>query len=309
MLRRLQPDLPIALAARNLDRARELAAELGTATVTSVDLERADLGFDESTRFSAVVTALRDRSLTTMRFAQEREIPYVALSDGVFELGPTVARHLHRPTAPILLLGHSDGGVPLTVALHFATAFRSVESIELGLLFDPDDPFGPVSAADLDHIERTGPRPLIVRDGGWHWAGPEITGRTFAGVDGVVHQGSAAGLQDVLGLGVAVPAKSVRIDLAEGSTASSRRGDGPSHEAIIEIEGEKSDGTTGRFRYEIVDPEGYAALSARGVAVAVEHLLGLAGAPPPGPGLYFPENLVDPGYLLGKLETFGVSVS
>ncbi len=33
----------------------------------------------------------------SMRVAQERGIPYVSLSSGVFEIGPEVARHIHAP--------------------------------------------------------------------------------------------------------------------------------------------------------------------------------------------------------------------
>lgn len=309
MLRRLHPELPLTIAARDMNRARSLATELGNATTTTVDLSRADLGLLEGTSYSAVVTAVRDHSLNTLRYAQTRRIPYIALSDGVFEIGPTVARHIHNPVVPVLLLGHSDGGVPLVSALHFAAEFRTVDAIEIGLLFDPEDTFGPASAADLDHIERIGPAPLLVRNGHWHWAGPESATRRFTGIDGVEHEGKAAGLLDVLGLGAGSTASSARIDLAEGPTASSRRGEGLSHEVVIEIEGEYRDGRQGRRRYEIVDPEGYAALSARGVALAVERLLGLDGNPAPAPGLYLPEKVIDPTRLLKRLADFGVMVN
>ncbi|WP_280380922.1 saccharopine dehydrogenase [Nocardia wallacei] len=308
-LRRLHPELPLTIAARDLSRADALAAEIGNATTTTVDLDRADLGLVGQVSYSAVVTAVRDHSLNTLRYAQSQQIPYVALSDGIFEIGPTVARHIHTPTIPVLLLGHSDGGVPLVAALHFAAEFRTVDTIEIGLLFDPEDPFGPASAVDLEHIGRVGPRPLIVRDGRWHWAGPELAARRFTDVDGVEHEGSAAGLLDVLGLGAGSTARSVRIDLAEGQTASSRRGEGPSHEAIIEIEGEHRSGQRSRRRYEIVDPDGYAALSARGVALAVERLLGLDGNPVPTPGLYLLERLIDPVHLMKRLADFGVTVT
>lgn len=77
---------------------------------------------------------------------------------------------------------------------------------------------------------------------------------------------------------------------------------------IIEITGERLDGTSGRFRYELVDREGYATMSGRGVAVAIERLLGLAGGDAPGPGLYLPETVVDPGHLVRRIEDFGVEV-
>ena len=257
---------------------------------------------------SARVVALRDLSLNTLRYAQDRGLPYVALSDGAFEIGPLVAGHVHRPAAaPILLLGHGRGGVPTMAALHFARGFRAIDAIELGLVFDPADPLGPASATDMERIAKVGPSPLRLVDGRWRWVTGEAARRRFLGVDGVEHRGETVGLVDVLSL-ASTGARSIRVDFAEGRTASSRRGEPPSHEVIIELAGERLDGAAGRFRYELVDPEGYAAMSAKGVAAAVERLLGLGGEGSPAPGLLLPELLLDPGRLLRLVETLGVSV-
>jgi hypothetical protein len=315
MLRRLYPDLPITIVCRDLAKAAALAEEVGNATAALVDLHRADLGLSpdmipDDAGHSVVVTALRDHSLNTMRYAQARRIPYVALSDAAFEIGPLVARYVHRPAAaPILMLGHGMGAVPTLSALHFARGFKAIEAIEIGFVFDPDDPFGPLSASDMERISKVGPSPLLLRDGRWRWAGAEEGTRRFAGVDGAEHQGHAVGLVDGLSLWSSTTARSIRVDAAEGLTASSRRGQGPSHEVVIEITGERTDGGTGRYRYELVDPQGYAAMSARGVAVAVERLLGLAGGPPPAPGLYLPEALLDPSDTVRRLEALGVQVT
>ena len=308
MLRRLQPDLPIAIAGRNLAKAEAIAVEVGNATAVSVDIERPDLGLGADEHYSIVVTALRDLSLNTMRFAQAREIPYIALSDGVFELGPTIARFIHHPTrAPILLLGHGMGGVPALAALHCAEDFTSIDSIELGMVFDPADPLGPASAVDMNRIGKIGPSPLSLDQTRWSWIGGEKARRGFSGTDGAPHVGEAVGLQDVLSLASA-PARSIRIDFAEAVTATSKRGEAPSHEVIIEIVGVRNDGASGRFRYELVDPEGYAAMSARGIAIMVERLLGLAGGSAPGPGLYLPEVIVQPSHLVARLRLFGLDI-
>lgn len=309
MLRRLHPELPLVLAARDMEKADTLARDVGHATTTPVDITAPGLGLDPAARHSIVVTALRDLSLNSVRYARDQGIPYIALSDGVFELGPLIAHYAHNAkAAPILLLGHSNGGVPTLAALHFASEFETVEAIEVGLLFDPADPFGAASAKDLERINRIGPRPLVKEDGKWQWAEPPLATRSFTSVDGTAHEAHAAGLQDVLSLGSATQAARIRIDLAGGLTASTKQGGSPSVEVIIEITGTKKTGETGRFRYEMVDPEGYAAMSARGVAVAIECLLGLAGGPAPRAGLLLPETLVQPEYLLERLKAFGVSV-
>jgi hypothetical protein len=309
MLRKLQPELPITLAARDMEKAEALAREVGHATAARIDIASPGLGLDPAARHSIVVTALRDHSFNSLRYAQAQGVPYIALSDGAFELGPIIAHYAHNAkAAPILLLGHSNGGVPTLAALHFASDFETVEAIELGLLFDPGDPFGAVSAKDLERINRIGPKPLVRQDGAWQWADAPLATRTFTSVDGTAHEAHAAGLLDVLSLGSGTEAAHVRIDLAGGLTASTKQGGSPSVEVIIEITGTKKTGETGRFRYELVDPEGYAAMSARGVAVAVESLLGLGRAPAPQTGVYLPEKLVQPEHLLERLKALGVSV-
>ena len=84
------------------------------------------------------------------------------------------------------------------------------------------------------------------------------------------------------------------------------RGERPSHEVIIEIAGQRKDGWEGRFRWELVDPDGYAALSAKGIAVVIEGLFGLAGKPRPTSGLHLPETLVETGHLMRRLGEFGI---
>jgi hypothetical protein len=308
MLRRLHPVLPMAIAGRDLLRAQDLASRIGNAAAGVVDTDRADLGLSPDADYSIVVTALRDLSLNTMRFAQMRRIPYVALSDGVFEIGPTVVRFAHHSeAAPILLLGHGMGAVPMFAALHCARGFRTIDAIELGLVFDPADPLGPASSVDMERIGTIGPSPLILDDRRWRWIGTAERARQFMGVDGSPHQGEAVGLVDVLSLSASA-ARNIRVDFAEAVTASTKRGEPPSHEVIIEIAGEHSSRGTGRFRYALVDPEGYAALSARGIAIGIENMLGLTGRPAPRAGLYFPETIIDPSSFVSRLQDLGVTI-
>lgn len=308
LLRQQYPQLHLTIAGRNQEKAMKFAAALGRADTAEVDLGRADLGLPRERPFSLVVTALRDLSLNSMRFAQFRGIPYIALSDAVFELGPLVARYIHKPAMPVLMLGHSIGAVPTLAAMHFARRFSRVDTIEIGLVFDPDDPFGPMSGTDMERIDRVGPQPLLLRDGRWDYASEKEAARKFTGVGGVDHTGQAAGLADLLSLS-SVAERSIRLDIAEGQTASSRSGTGASHEVVIEIRGELAGGQEGLLRCEMVDPEGYATLSARGVALCIERLLGLTGGAAPGSGLYLPENLVDPAHLLERVESAGVTVT
>jgi hypothetical protein len=307
-LRRLHPDLPLVIAGRDTAKAKALAAELGRATSAPLDLERDDLGLPTALKPAVMLTAVRDLSLRTQRWAATQGAAYVALSDGVFEVGPAIAGFVRQPeAAPVVLLGHSMGSVPALAALHAATDFERIDAIEVGLVFDPADPLGLASQKDMDRIGAIGPAPLVRSEWLWRWIGAPQTQRSFTGVDGRVHDGATVGLVDVFSL-AASGARSVRVDFAEGQTASTLRGEGPSHEVIIEIAGLRKDGREGRFRWELVDPDGYAALSAKGIAVVIEGLFGLAGKDRPTSGLHLPETLVETSHLVRRLAEFGIAL-
>ena len=78
---------------------------------------------------------------------------------------------------------------------------------------------------------------------------------------------------------------------------------------ILEIAGEHAEHGSGRYRWELIDPEGNVMLGARGVVLAVERLLDLDGSAPPDPGLYFPDQLLDGQSVLDRLRTMGVRLS
>lgn len=297
LLRRRHPDLPLVIAGRDPTRGQVLADELGLADAVTVDLTRPDLhlGFDR--RFSVVVAALRDHSLNAVTYAQRQGAAYVALSEAAFELPPIIAAYVSQPAAsPILIVSHSVGSAVSVTAAEAASAFHPVESIALGLTLDPRDPFGAQSAVDMERIARVGPAPLLRENGGWRWAAG--AGRAFAGPSGAARVAGAYGLSDVLGLVASTGAAAVRLDIAEGATVPAG-----ALEATIEILG------GGRRRVvDLNDPEGHAWLSAKGVVLNLERLLGLNGAPPPGPGLYLPEVLLDSTEFVEGLRAMGVSI-
>lgn len=182
-----------------------------------------------------------------------------------------------------------------------------MEAIELGVVIDEEDVGGPAASGDTERLAKGVPRPLVLQDGKWLWAGDAGARRAVRGVDGTEWQGQAYSWLDVVSLAAATDARSVRFDLALRPAASRPPGEGLSLEVIIEIEGERRDGTRGRFRHALVS-DAHSGPSGWGAALAVERLLGLAGGPPVSPGLYHPEVLLDPAYVVKRLEEFGMRV-
>jgi hypothetical protein len=308
-LRRLEQDLPIAIGGRNLERAGAVAKEIGNASAVKVDLDRPDLGLPGGQSFSAVAMFVKDDSLTSMKYALASGLPYLGISSGLFEIAPEVALYVRRPaSAPILMASHWLAGMATLPVLYFARELRSITSIAIGAVLDEEDMGGPAAYADFERMTSSSPNGLILENGKWRWVGGEGAARSFVTVDGAAVRGQAFAVLDVVSLAAATDARSVRFDVAVGKTASRRRGEPFSTEIVIEIEGEREGGTIGRVRHEIVHPQGQAPMTALGVALAIQRLLGLAGGPPVGPGLYSPDVLLEPETVVQQLQKIGTQI-
>ncbi|XXX77114.1 hypothetical protein WMF30_56640 [Sorangium sp. So ce134] len=306
VLRRLHPSLPITIGGRDLTKANAVASEIGNADAVRVDLDRADLGQSEGRAYSAVVLFVKDDALNSVRYAQVLGAAYLEISTAVFEIGPAVGLFIHQPTAAPIFLGCSWLiGSAILPALHYAREFSSVDAIEIAALLDEKDVGGPAAYADFERQTKAVTTSLIIKDGRWVWVGGDAAKRTFRAVDGRELSSQAYPSLDVLSLGAATDARSVRFDLAVGESSNRRRGLPFSTEIIIEIAGTRRDGTKARVRHEIVHPEGQAPMTAIAVAASVERLLGLDGGAPVKPGLYLPQVLLEPEVLIRRLAEFG----
>ncbi|QSX75600.1 hypothetical protein HIV01_003450 [Lysobacter arenosi] len=309
-LRRLHPQLPLAIAGRSLTRAQSVADSLGNATAVVVDLERRDLGLASDQHYSAVVPFVKDDVLHTLDFAQDRGIPYLSTSSGSFEMAPEVARYATRPdAAPILFASHWLAGVATLPTLVFTRDFAQIDTIRLGAVLDELDMGGPAAAADYERLTSAMASTQVLENGYWRWIKDEAAIRRFRRTDGVEVEGSAYSPLDVAALALVTGARSIRLDLHYGQSSHSARGEHFSTELIIEIEGQDHSGKQIQSRHEIVHPEGQAPVTAIGIAASVERLLGLDGSPAPRAGLYLMNTLLDPDRYLARLAEFGAQVT
>ncbi len=307
-LRKLHPDLPIAIGGRDMDKARKVAAGLGKATAVPVDVSRPDLGQPDGS-FGALVAFLYDDTLNLIRHAQAHQIPYIGISTGIHEIGPEVMQFAFAPnTAPIVMGSGWGAGAVGLAALKFTRDFASVDSLEMSALLDEQDLGGPAAESDYQRLVAI-PYALQRQDGRWRWTPAGEQGRTLTALDGRKLAAQTYSPFDVYTLAAATGARNVRFDFVLGETSSRRRGEPFSTEALVEIEGTGKDGKPARRRYELMHPQGQAPLTALTVALLVERLLGLAGGDPAAPGLYFPETLIDPAYAVRRFEEYGLKLS
>lgn len=303
-LRRRYPELPIVIGGRDLGRAQKTADELGNATATIVDLSRPDLGLPEPA-YSAIALFVKDHSLNSLRYALDNRIAYVDISTGTFEIGPEAALFIHHPDrAPVLLASQWLAGAAVFPTLQAASQYEKIDSIRIGVVLDEQDMGGPAASDDFDRLTSVAPASLTVQAGEDVWVTADEGKGTVTSVDGTALPSQVYSPFDVLSLATSTRAASIRFDLAYGESASRRRGESYSTETIIDITGRSKDGAETSSHIEIVHPSGQAPLTALGVVLGLEAVLGLRGKAPAA-GLYLPELLIDPAYFVDEMKAIG----
>ena len=304
-LRDAHPDTPLLIGGRNLAKAEEAAAEVGGAEGVVIDLAANDLGLGERP-VGAVAVLFTDQRVAGLHFAQSRGVPHLSISPGINEIGPEVASYIHNPdAAPVVLGTEWLVGATTVPTLEFAKAFGRVDDISIGALLDEHDAFGPAAEADLERQTKTVPAALARRDGAFFWRVGNDAKTKFRTVDGTEMEASALSPYDVVGLATTTGAPNVEFNLAIGVSSSRRRGEPLSTEIVIELAGEDHAGRPLRTRHAVVHPQGQMPLTALGVAMVLERLVGLGGQPATPPGLYFPYQLLEPTAYFARLEGSG----
>lgn len=147
---------------------------------------------------------------------------------------------------------------------------------------------------------------LVRRDGVFTWVtGPEAQ-VGVPSVDGTVLPGQILAFLDVPSLALATGAPNVLFEFAVGETASRRRGEPASTEVRIDLEGTDPTGAPLSTSCSLVHPAGQRPLTALGVALGVERLLGLRGEAV-APGIHTPEALLDPAYVVERMVEIGTT--
>ncbi|MCF2526519.1 saccharopine dehydrogenase [Yinghuangia soli] len=306
LLRRWHPDLPLAIAGRDLGRAQRAARELGASTALTVDIQRSDLGLPaDSGGYSAVVAALWDGRLSGLRYAQDHGLPYLSVSSGLVDIATEVVAGAQRPgAAPVLLASHFCAGTVVLAALHCARDFGRVDRIRIGAILDETDTGGPAGVADLERWSTATTAGLVRRDGVFTWVAGADAETEIASLDGTVLPAAQIAVLDVPSVALATGAPDVRCDFAVGESAGRRRGGAASVEIRIEIDGADHSGEPLSVRRCLVHDAGQRPLTALGMALGVERLLGLRGDAA-APGVHTPESLIDPAYAAERLAEIG----
>jgi hypothetical protein len=236
-------------------------------------------------------------------------LPHLSISSGVYEIAPEVATYMHSPGAAAIVLGYEWlVGATTVASLACAKAFSKIDEITISALVDEQDGGGPAVAEDFERLSQMMPAALTRRDGSYVWRSKDDAKAEFRSIDGTKVEAAGFSSIDVVGLAAATGAPNVQFNIATGVSSSRRRGGSKSTEIIIELAGEDHDGRPLRTRHAVFHPGGAAPLTALGVSMIIERLVGLDGSAPTPPGLYFPFHVLDHATYLSRLQAEGGSI-
>lgn len=304
-LRAAHPGVPLLIGGRDLAKAQLAAEQMGGAEGVVIDAGADDLGLGNRP-VSGVVVFYMDHALAGLRFAQQRSVPHLSISSGVFEIAPEIATYIHTPDAAPIVLGYEwMVGATTVSTLNIAKAYGRVHDITINALVDEQDGGGPTVATDFEHLNKMLPAALTRRDGVYIWREGEDAQVSFRTVDGTQLQARGFSSIDVVGLAAATGARNVQFNMAVGVSSSRREGRPLSTEILIELVGEDLNVQPLRTRHAVVHPAGAASLTGLSVAMILERLLGLDGQPPTPAGLYFPYQLLNAAAYLQRLGKEG----
>lgn len=303
-LRAAGHDIDLVLAGRNPELGQTLAQELDARTLR-LDVNEPAAGLNEAGPVDLVIAALQDPGDHLLMAALQAGAGHIGIVRTSETLASTAIAAAALARRPALMLGHWQAGVLTLAALAAARAFRRVERVEMAALYDYADPIGPMTAADAGGF--VGPA-LIRRDGRWIKVDAAANGRSVVRDDLPAFEALPMGVLDTPALAAMTGARHVRFDLGTGTSIGTAAGKAASHDLYIDLAGQGASGAPASRRTLVSDPRGQAHLTALGVLIGAERLLGLDGKPPAEGGLLFPESAIDPDRALARYRAFGVHI-
>lgn len=303
VLREAGHDLEIVLAGRTPETGAELAAKLGARQVR-LDVADPAEGLAAAGPVDLVIAALQDPDDILLAAALRSGAGHIGITRTAGNLASSAILAAACARRPAMMLGHWQAGALTLAALHVARGFHTVERVEMAALYDYADPIGPMTEADASGFVGEA---LIRQDGRWLNVHAPEAARSVSRPGQPAFDAMPMGVLDTPALAAMTGARDVRFDLGSGDSLGTAAGGAASHDLYIDISGRDAAGAALHRRTLVTDPQGQAHLTALGVLISAERMLGLDGAPPPS-GLVFPESTIDADKAVARLRAFGVRI-
>jgi hypothetical protein len=304
LLREARHDVELILGGRSPEAGAELARTLGARTVR-LDVADPAEGLAATGPVDLVIAALRDPDDVLLMAALRAGAGHIGIVRTAGNMASSAIAASALARRPALMLGHWQAGVLTLAALAAARDFAAMDRVEMAALYDYADPIGPMTASDASGFVG---QALIRQDGHWLNVDAAANSRSVARAGQLAFDATPMGVLDTPALAALTGAADVRFDLGTGESLGTAASGKASHDLYLDLAGRDPAGMPLARRILVSDPEGQAHLTALGVLVGAERILGLDGAPPPPAGLAFPEAVIDPAKAVVRLRAFGVRI-
>lgn len=306
LIRQADKRIELILAGRNPQNGISLAKELNHSETAYINLEE---GFDLSKfkKIDLIISAVDDHSNILRETAILNGIACIAVSELADQISPTAFLGLHKTiVAPVVYAGHWQAGLLTLMVRQQASKFSQIETIELAGLYDPKDSVGPLVANEVSGFVGEA---LIRKGGNWLSLQAKENPRTID-----LHNHSSAigyplSTLDVPSIAAFTSAKNIRFDFVTGESIGTSKGLEASHELYITIEGTLLSGEKRKLSTIVSGPKGNSHLTAVGVYLITEKILGLNGqSEQKTGGLYLPETMISTHHISDRLKEFGIEI-
>lgn len=334
LIRQCHPNLSLIVAGRNPSKAEPLVRQLTNAETYKLDVEQPNPLNGIKPR--AILAIVNDPFDYLLMDAVRGGIPCVDITRWTERLQVAVSRvSVESLRAPVMLSSAWMAGVAAVVAVATSHHLRSVDRIDIGILYSLKDKAGPNSAEYMDRLAT----PFeVILNGERKQVYPYTDPRKMTFPGGYSAKAYRFDTPDQLTLPTTTGSKTVAARIAfddamttnlllllirsgiwklisgKRSTALRRSllynpGKGASHEILIEAAGVDENGNPKTVHATIVDPQGQTHLTALGALIQLERLMGLDGAPPPAPGIVYPDTAPQIDSAFQVLRNFGVIIT
>ncbi|MCX2483140.1 hypothetical protein [Pedobacter sp. MR2016-24] len=306
LIRQADQHIELILAGRNPQNGIALAEELNHSETAYINLKE---GFELSQfkKIDLIISAVDDRSNILRETAILNGIACIAVSELGDQISPTAFLGLHKTIlAPVVYAGHWQAGILTLMVRQQANKFSQIETIELAGLYDPKDSVGPLVANEVSGFVGEA---LIRKGGNWLSLQAKENPRTIDLHNHSSATGYPLSTLDVPSIAAFTSAKNIRFDFITGESIGTSKGVEASHDLYIIIEGTLLSGEKRKLKTILSGPKGNSHLTAVGVYLITEKILGLNGqSEQQTGGLYLPETMITTDHISNRLEEFGIEI-
>ncbi|ERL54748.1 hypothetical protein [Psychrobacter aquaticus] len=235
--RTINPKQAVYIGGRNIQLADEIALKTGNASSLAIDAEQPNLGIDDSVEISAVMMLAPDSGSHGLRLAQKRKIPYMNVVTGMVEIGAELAEYALTTSGPVLLASHWAAGAATFLALHLAEQFDSVSTLNIAVVLDPEDIYGPAAFEDMERLQAGVPSAFSYENGKRKWLTRDAIHHKISTIDGRDVTGTSFASLDTVSLRAVTGAENIRFDIASDISSFRKAKNKPAAEIIVTATG------------------------------------------------------------------------